>query len=69
MDPCELQILLVSFETENKSVFDLLLLRTSLILLQFHFFSPLRTVIVRIFKFVLGLQSLKFDDDDSVMNH
>ena len=35
-------------ETENKSVFDLHLLRTGLILLQLLFFSLLRTVIARI---------------------
>jgi hypothetical protein len=39
VDPCELLIPLVSFETENKSVFGLLLLRTGLISLQFPFFS------------------------------
>jgi hypothetical protein len=41
IDPCELLIPLVSFETENKPVLDLLLLRTGLILLRsLFFFTP-----------------------------
>jgi hypothetical protein len=55
---------LVSFETENKSVFNLLLLRTGLILLQFLFFSPSNLLVI-----VFGLElqeseGKQFDDDD-----
>jgi hypothetical protein len=55
--------------TENKSV--ILPLSASLVQdsLRSSLLLTLWTVIVRIFKFVLELQSLKFDDDDSVMNH
>jgi hypothetical protein len=44
----KLLVLSMRTGTENKSVFDLLLLRTGLILLQLLFFSLLRTVIARI---------------------
>jgi hypothetical protein len=64
VSPCKLLIPLVSFETENKSVFNLLLLRTGLILLQFLFFSPSNLLVI-----VFGLElqeseGKQFDDDD-----
>jgi hypothetical protein len=70
VDPCELLIPLVSFETENKSVFGLLLLRTGLISLQFPFFSLSLSPVITPFRLlgdlVLELQGLAFDDEDSI---
>jgi hypothetical protein len=72
VDPRELLILLVSFKTENKSVFDLLLLRTGLILLQFLLFSSLRdrAGICHPWWWIrTELRSKLFDDDDPVEDY
>ena len=72
IDPCKLLVLLVSFETENKSVFDLLLLRTGLILLQFLLFSSLRdrAGICHPWWWIrTELRSKLFDDDDLVEDY